>query len=340
MTRSLPGNLVYELEIESLARRLRGDTLRRRRQQPKSKIPAFEVGSYTDEIFSFEDDIANEDQTIRELVAAPDDQQPLCITFPNGETPFFLKTGLIHLLSTFCGLPNENPHKHLKEFHMVCLSTKPQGVSDDQIKLCAFPFSLAGSAKDWLFDLPSNSVTTWTEMARLFLDREWRSMAPTTAINLISSMATNSQQFRSSSKPSRRVHEVSTVSLESKIDKLVEIVQSLIVDRQGKARLCGICTMFGHPTDCCPMLQEDATPQVNAVENVPGPSQRPFNPYGNTYNPGWKDHPNFSYAQNQRPNQAYQQMPPQQPQKPSLESMMGKFIASQEKFQSWTETHL
>ncbi|KAK8648438.1 hypothetical protein V6N13_129190 [Hibiscus sabdariffa] len=171
MTRSLPGKLVYEPEIEALARRLRGDTLRRRRQQPKPEIPAFEVGSYTDEIFSFEDDMADEDQIIRELVAAPDDQQPLCITFPNGETPFSLKTGLIHLLPTFRGLPNENPHKHLKEFHMVCLSTKPQGVSDDQIKLRAFPFSLTDLAKDWLFDLPSNSVTTWTEMARLFLDR-------------------------------------------------------------------------------------------------------------------------------------------------------------------------
>ncbi|KAL4339473.1 hypothetical protein GQ457_08G023600 [Hibiscus cannabinus] len=104
MTRSLPRNLVYEPEIEALARRLREDTLRHRRQQPKPEIPAFEVGSYTDEIFSFEYDMADEDQTIQELVAAPDDQQPLCITFPNGETPLSLKTYLIHLLPTFCGL--------------------------------------------------------------------------------------------------------------------------------------------------------------------------------------------------------------------------------------------
>ncbi|KAK9019674.1 hypothetical protein V6N11_054186 [Hibiscus sabdariffa] len=45
------------------------------------------------------------DQTIRELAAAPTVQQPLCITFTQGETPFQLKTGLIHLLPTFHGLP-------------------------------------------------------------------------------------------------------------------------------------------------------------------------------------------------------------------------------------------
>ncbi|KAK8685705.1 hypothetical protein V6N13_124742 [Hibiscus sabdariffa] len=101
----------------------------------------------------------------------PAEQQPLCISFLNGQTPFELKPSLIHLLPTFHGLPSENPHKHLNKFHMVCSSMKPHGVSEDQIKLCAFPFSLADVAKDWLFYLPSNSITTWVDMTHLFLDR-------------------------------------------------------------------------------------------------------------------------------------------------------------------------
>ncbi|KAL4388102.1 hypothetical protein GQ457_09G014450 [Hibiscus cannabinus] len=52
-------------------------------------------------------------QTFRQLAVAPAVQQPLCITFPQGDTPFQLKTGLIHLLPTFHGIPSENPHKHL-----------------------------------------------------------------------------------------------------------------------------------------------------------------------------------------------------------------------------------
>ncbi|XP_010242023.1 PREDICTED: uncharacterized protein LOC104586472 [Nelumbo nucifera] len=39
------------------------------------------------------------------------------------------------------------------------------------MKLRAFPFSLKDSTKDWLYYLPSGSVTTWNEMKRLFLEK-------------------------------------------------------------------------------------------------------------------------------------------------------------------------
>jgi len=43
---------------------------------------------------------------------------------------------------------------------MVCLSIKLEGVTEDQIKLRAFPFLLADSTKEWLFYLPPGSVNT------------------------------------------------------------------------------------------------------------------------------------------------------------------------------------
>ena len=36
---------------------------------------------------------------------------------------------------------------------------KPQGVDKDHIKLKAFPFSLDGAAKDWLYYLHPGSIT-------------------------------------------------------------------------------------------------------------------------------------------------------------------------------------
>ena len=33
------------------------------------------------------------------------------------------------------------------------------------------PFSLADSAKEWLYYLPSGTVTTWNEMKKLFLEK-------------------------------------------------------------------------------------------------------------------------------------------------------------------------
>jgi len=87
---------------------------------------------------------------LKELAAPDLNQQPLCITFPTLEatTTFELKSGLIHLLPTFHGLTGEDPHKHLKELHVVCTSMKPTGVTEEQIKLRAFLFSLKDSAKD------------------------------------------------------------------------------------------------------------------------------------------------------------------------------------------------
>ncbi|XP_050916638.1 uncharacterized protein LOC127131768 [Lathyrus oleraceus] len=68
-------------------------------------------------------------------------------------------------------VPGEDPHKHLKEFQVVCSTPlRPEGITEDHIKLRAFPSSLQGAAKDWLYYLESNSVTTWNDLKRVFLE--------------------------------------------------------------------------------------------------------------------------------------------------------------------------
>ncbi|XP_073138552.1 uncharacterized protein [Henckelia pumila] len=77
----------------------------------------------------------------------------------------------------------------------------------------------------------------------------------------------------------------------------------------------------------CPTLQEESTEQVNAAEGFPGPPQQKYDPYSNTFNQGWKDHPNFRYgnspmnqpAPHVQPNaQAYRSPYPPQPQRPQV----------------------
>ena len=116
--------------------------------------------------------IAN-NRTLRELTAPDLTQQPLCITFSNlnENTSFELKFGLIHLLPSFHGLSGEKPHKYLQEFEVVCSSTKPPGVTEDQIKLRAFSFSLKDSAKNWLYYLLASSITTWVQLNKKFLEK-------------------------------------------------------------------------------------------------------------------------------------------------------------------------
>ncbi|XP_042466147.1 uncharacterized protein LOC122048678 [Zingiber officinale] len=109
--------------------------------------------------------------TLRELAAPDDSHQPLCIEYPELEVDFELRSGIIHLLPKFHGHSGEDPNRHLQEFHVVCSIMKPQGISEDDIKLRAFPFPLADAAKDWLFYLPSGTITCWSDMRRVFLDK-------------------------------------------------------------------------------------------------------------------------------------------------------------------------
>ncbi|RDX77463.1 hypothetical protein CR513_42399, partial [Mucuna pruriens] len=48
----------------------------------------------------------------------------------------------------FHGLASEDPHKHLKEFHVMCSTMRPHGLPKDYINMKAFPFSLDGAVKD------------------------------------------------------------------------------------------------------------------------------------------------------------------------------------------------
>ena len=84
---------------------------------------------------------------------------------------FELKSGLIHLLPQFHGLSGEDPNKYLSEFHAVCTSMKPKQVTEDQIKLRAFPFSLKDTANDWFFYLPPGTIDTWAKMKESFLEK-------------------------------------------------------------------------------------------------------------------------------------------------------------------------
>ncbi|KAF7810537.1 uncharacterized protein G2W53_037280 [Senna tora] len=132
-----------------------------------------------DNLFDFSELFAEEkpslinmakEKTLRELDAPPVQQAPLCITAANPQAPLELKSGLIHLLPKFRGLTNEDPYNHLKEFHVVCSSMKPNRITEDHIKLRAFPFSLEDAAKKWWFYLPVGSITSWEQMMKTFLE--------------------------------------------------------------------------------------------------------------------------------------------------------------------------
>ncbi|RDY08464.1 hypothetical protein CR513_07308, partial [Mucuna pruriens] len=81
----------------------------------------------------------NNDRTLKELATLDVVYQPWCIQCPPLEPAqsYELKSSLIQLLPKFHDLAGEDPHKHLKEFHVVCSTMRPQGISKDHIKMKA-----------------------------------------------------------------------------------------------------------------------------------------------------------------------------------------------------------
>ncbi|XP_054807358.1 uncharacterized protein LOC129309679 [Prosopis cineraria] len=358
----------------------------------------------------------------------------------------------------------EDPNRHLKEFHIVCSTMKPQGVSEEQIKLRAFPFSLDGVAKDWLYYLQPGAITSWDQMTQLFLEKffpasrtaaikkdicgirqmtgetfheYWErfkklcascphhqipdqqlvqhfyegllptdrwfvdaaaggalvELTPTDAMNLISKMAQNSQQFGTRANQAvKGVNEIPTPQydpkFENKMEELSSMVRHIALTQQKLMNspavptfpqaypsqtcaqpqfynpqqattssalvgpLCGICFLATHTTDQCPQLDD-------RVENCAGifPTRsmqqgQKYDPFSNTYNPGWRDHPNFRYggSQQQQYNATGQNSQPMQPMRqstpisgskndgPSLEELMKQMATNNIQFQQRTET--
>jgi hypothetical protein len=99
---------------------------------------------------------------------------------------------------------------------------------------------------------------------------------------------------------------------------------------------CEICGAIEHIALECPLsIPQENLENVNMLNNFNRPQN---NPYSQSYNPGWRNHPNFSYKNNQDtvsqnvPQQqsfAPRQFEPQIPQKYNLELMMEQFMNQQ-----------
>jgi hypothetical protein len=89
-----------------------------------------------------------------------------------GDATFELKPALINMVQAnpFCGKPHEDANAHLQHFLEVCGTFTIKNVAADAIRLCLFPFSLLGKAKQWFY-ANKGEVTTWERCANAFLKK-------------------------------------------------------------------------------------------------------------------------------------------------------------------------
>ncbi|CAN6554933.1 unnamed protein product [Malus baccata var. baccata] len=140
---------------------------------------------------------------------------------------------------------------------------------------------------------------------------------PMAAKVLIANRALNAQQYEGVGQrgpPRHQVHEVSAISdLHSQLANLTSIVSQMAegMKIQGPV-VCGVCSIQGHVSEKCPQLIENGGWESANAIGFQSQNQSRHDPYSNTYNPGWRDHPNFKWREpQQHQNQGgFRQQPP------------------------------
>ena len=109
-------------------------------------------------------------------------------------------------------------------------------------------------------------------------------------------------------------------NVDRKLDMIVKAMalQNISPSQQAAPlQVCSICSQFDHTTNTCPLYSSADQEQANYVGQCPPKN----NPYSNTYNPRWQNHPNFSWSNNQNAlNLQRQQRNSQQAAQPVQES--------------------
>ncbi|KAM2137806.1 hypothetical protein ACFX1Q_009939 [Malus domestica] len=127
---------------------------------------------------------------------------------------------------------------------------------------------------------------------------------PTAAKTLIANRALNAQQYEGvGQRGTTRQHQVNEVVEGPKVQNV---------------SACGVCSMQGHPTDKCPQLIENGGWETLNAVGFGQQYQQRNDPFSNTYNPSWRDHPNFKWRESQQGQQqsTFRQQPPGFYQKP------------------------
>ncbi|CAN6723514.1 unnamed protein product [Malus baccata var. baccata] len=147
---------------------------------------------------------------------------------------------------------------------------------------------------------------------------------PTAAKTLIANRALNAQQYEGvGQRGTPRQHQVNEVSaiteLQNQMANLTTLLSQVVEGpKVQNVSACGVCSMQGHPTDTCPQLIENGGWETLNAVGFGQQYQQRNDPFSNTYNPGWRDHPNFKWREPQKGQQqnTFRQQPPGFYQKP------------------------
>ncbi|KAG9458523.1 hypothetical protein H6P81_003031 [Aristolochia fimbriata] len=242
----------------------------------------------------------------------------------------------------FGGLSHEDPNEHIEIFFEICDTFRFKDVTNEAVWLRLFPFTLRDRAKNWYHTLPPESIRTWDELQRKFLGKYF---PPAKIIKLCNAISNFMQE-----------HDEQLYEAWERFKELLRKCPNhgIPLWMQIETFYNGITVSTRNLIDVAAggTMNKKTPNEVYAlIEEMSSNTYQSNDPYSNTYNPGWRNHPNFSWSNNNNQQSSTQQpmaqtrspprfqRPAQEPeQKPSLEDMFLKFLANQDKRDALTNS--
>ncbi|GJZ26009.1 reverse transcriptase domain-containing protein, partial [Tanacetum coccineum] len=130
------------------------------------------------------DDIPEEDVEPKQIILDPDDQlwestktvAPTlnsAIVQINVDDNFVINSTHLKMIleNKFDAYLRADPHDHICEFIAICDMFKYGETQSEVVKLLKFPFALSDKAKTWFNELNEESITSWEQMRKAFINK-------------------------------------------------------------------------------------------------------------------------------------------------------------------------
>ncbi|KAM2134137.1 hypothetical protein ACFX1R_004170 [Malus domestica] len=125
------------------------------------------------------------------------------------------------------------------------------------------------------------------------------------AKTLIANRAHNAQQYESVGQREcprqHSVNEVSAISeIQSQLANLTSLLSHVVIGSKAQEnQVCTMCSIQGPLSKKCPQLIENGGWESTNAIGFQSQNQTKYDPYSNTYNPGWRDQPNMKWREPQ-----------------------------------------
>nr|GEX18290.1 reverse transcriptase domain-containing protein [Tanacetum cinerariifolium] len=207
------------------------------RRQNRKRVPNI----VEPEIRTIDEVVPIADRTMEELLQPPTEGYGEAIVIPEILAENFeIKTNLLQLvqINKFHGFERDNPHTHISKFKRMTSTLKYRDVPNDAIKLMVFPYSLNGAARIWYEKEPPNSILTWDDLVKKFVNQFF---PPSKTTHLKNEISRFTQRFEETFReawerfkemlracPHHGFSEESSSKKDDRIDKLVDQISNLV----------------------------------------------------------------------------------------------------------------